>query len=198
MARPEQHLPLFPLNTVLFPGGPLSLRIFEPRYLDMVKECTREDCEFGVCLIKQDGDTEGVATPVPLGTTARIVDFFTMDDGLLGIKATGVQKFRIESTWMRDNGLMMADVEMLPPAAGMPMETQHLLLKTLLERLLENVSEHYPHAGPLELNDSDWVASRLSELLPLELQTKQELLEIDDPTVRLDRLIDLVPSLQSD
>ncbi|MDJ0654166.1 MAG: LON peptidase substrate-binding domain-containing protein [Xanthomonadales bacterium] len=198
MGRPEQHLPIFPLNTVLFPGGPLSLRVFEPRYLDMVKECTREDTEFGVCLILHGAEAGSAAAPVGLGTTARIVDFFTMEDGLLGIRATGVQRFRLGSTWVRDNGLLMAEVEMLAPPAATPLDTRYLLLRTLLERLLENVAEHYPHAGQQELGDSDWVACRLSELLPLELDVKQQLLETDDPQERLDQLIELVPTLQSD
>jgi len=89
-------IPLFPLNTVLFPGGPLSLRIFEPRYLDLVRDCTRNGSGFGVCLILQGREAGEPAVPAAVGTFARIVDFYTLSDGLLGIRAEGGERFRVE------------------------------------------------------------------------------------------------------
>ncbi len=195
--QPTQKIPIFPLNTVLFPGGPLSLRIFEPRYLDMVRDCAAQDSEFGVNLIVDGKEAGETPSTVVMGTTARIQDFYTMDDGLLGITAIGVQRYRILKTAVRDNGLLTAEVALVPPAPTQPLKTEHLLLRTLLERLLDSVSEHY-NPQPVRLEDADWVGSRLSELLPLDGTTRQMLLELDDPGRRLDRLLEIVPQLQSD
>lgn len=196
MPDPQQHIPLFPLNTVLFPGGPLSLRIFEPRYVDMVRECTAGNTEFGVCLNAEGSEAGSRSTRAQVGTTARIDDFYTLEDGLLGIGATGIQRFSVLQTEVRDNGLLVADVRMLPPAPTVPVKTEHLLLRTLLERLLDNFGAAY--AGrPMLLDDADWVGCRLSELLPLAPADKQNLLEIDDPVARLDLLMNVVPQLQS-
>lgn len=194
---PTQRLPIFPLNTVLFPGGPLSLRIFEPRYLDMVRDCTASDSEFGVNMIVDGKDTGETPATVVVGTSARIQDFYTMDDGLLGIAAVGIQRYRIIRTSVRDNGLLTAEVALLPPTPPQPLETEYLLLRTLLERLLDSVSEHYD-PQPVRLDDADWVGCRLAELLPLDGPTRQLMLELEDPTKRLDRLLEIVPRLQSE
>jgi len=106
-------LPLFPLNTVLFPGGPLRLRIFEPRYLDMVSRCMREDSGFGVALIVAGREAGGAAQTVTIGTHARIVDFEQLDDGLLGITARGERRFRIVHAHQESDGLNVAQVEWL-------------------------------------------------------------------------------------
>ncbi len=194
---PIQHIPIFPLNTVLFPGGPLSLRIFEPRYLDMIRDCAAADSEFGVNLIVDGKDTGQTPTTVVMGTTAKIQDFYKMDDGLLGITAVGVQRYRIVKTSVRDNGLLTASVALVAPATGHRLATEHLLLQTLLERLLDSVREHYD-PQPLQLDDAEWVGCRLAELLPLDSATRQRLLEINEPARRLDRLLEIVPQLQSD
>src|SRR6516165_3033400 len=97
----ETTIPLFPLNTVLFPGGPLPLRIFETRYLDMVRHCMRERCPFGVVLIRAGAEVGAVAETTAIGTTARIVDFNSMPDGLLGISCIGERKFRVLRRWQQ-------------------------------------------------------------------------------------------------
>src|ERR1700716_2112001 len=97
--------PLFPLNTVLFPGGPLPLRIFETRYVDMVRHCMRERCAFGVVLIRAGAEVGAVADTAAVGTTARIVDFNSMPDGLLGITCVGERKLRVLRRWQQDDGL---------------------------------------------------------------------------------------------
>ena len=196
MTEPLQHIPLFPLDTVLFPGGPLNLRIFEPRYVDMVRDCTAADSEFGVCLSCTGDEAGGVEAAAQVGTTARIVDFFTLEDGLLGIAAIGVQRFSIQKTDVRRNGLAVGDVQMLAPAPEIALAPEYLLLRTLLERLLDNVGQTYKDQA-LRLDDADWVGCRLSELLPLPLPDKQRALETDDPTERLDLLLNIVPQLQS-
>ncbi|MFK7957227.1 MAG: LON peptidase substrate-binding domain-containing protein [Lysobacterales bacterium] len=197
MNTPTQHIPIFPLNTVLFPGGPLSLRIFEPRYLDMVRDCAAQDSEFGVNLIVDGKEAGQTPSTVVMGTTAKIQDFNTMDDGLLGITAVGVQRYRIVTTSARDNGLLTAHVALVPPPENTFIATEHLLLRTLLERLLDSVVEHY-NPQPQRLDDADWVGCRLAELLPLDGPSRQRLLEIDEPYRRLDRLLEIVPQLQSD
>ena len=103
-------LPLFPLHTVLVPGAALGLRVFEPRYLDLVRECGRRGSGFGVCLIAEGEEAGRPAVPESCGTEARIEDFDTGADGLLQLRLRGHRRFRVESTRLRDNGLVVAEV----------------------------------------------------------------------------------------
>ena len=187
----QTALPLFPLNTVLFPGGPLPLRIFETRYLDMVRHCMRERCPFGVVLIRAGAEVGAVADTAAVGTTAHIVDFNPMPDGLLGISCLGEQKFRVLRRWQQGDGLNVADIELLPreERLTLPEEFQHL--GVLLRKVLPELGELY--AGiPLQPDDAAWVGYRLAEILPVSLSEKQHCLEVDDPLVRLARLNPLI------
>ena len=160
MSEAIQTLPLFPLKTVLFPGGPLRLQIFEPRYLDMVRECTSQGSEFGVCLIVEGAEAGGQTATVRVGTTARIVDFFTTDKGLLGIQASGIQRFELTNTRVRDNGLAIGDVSLWEPEPEIPVDPQFSVLTQILERLMEQAAEYYPGYEASMLDDSSWVGCR--------------------------------------
>jgi Lon protease-like protein len=183
---------LFPLHTVLFPGGPLPLRIFETRYTDMVRRCMREQQPFGVVLI-QEGDEAGpVATTATIGCSVRIADFYTLKDGLLGISCVGERKFRVLRVWRATDGLNMGEVIWLDaePAQALPPEYERL--GATLRRAVEELPQQYQHVEK-HFDDASWVGARLTELLPIELNDKQLLLELDDPIARLDALLGLVP-----
>ena len=184
---------LFPLHTVLFPGGPLPLRIFETRYTDMVRRCMREQQPFGVVLI-QEGDEAGpVATTATVGCSARIVDFYTLKDGFLGISCVGDRKFRVLRVWRAPDGLNMGEVTWLEaePAHALPEEYERL--GDTVRRAVDELSQQYQHVEK-HFDDAAWVGARLTELLPIELNDKQVLLELDDPIARLDALLELVPN----
>jgi Lon protease-like protein len=184
---------LFPLHTVLFPGGPLPLRIFETRYTDMVRRCMREQQPFGVVLI-QDGDEAGdVATTATVGCTARIADFHTLHDGLLGISCVGERKFRVARVWRASDGLNMGEVSWLPAEIALPLPERYGHLANTVRRALEDLAEHYEHVER-KFEDAAWIGARLTELLPIELADKQALLELDDPIERLDTLLTVVPA----
>jgi Lon protease-like protein len=184
---------LFPLHTVLFPGGPLPLRIFETRYTDMVRRCMREQQPFGVVLI-QDGDEAGeVATTATVGCTARIADFHTLHDGLLGISCVGERKFRVLRVWRASDGLNMGEVSWLAAEPELPLPGQYGHLADTVRRALEDLSEHYEHVER-KFEDAAWIGARLTELLPIELADKQALLELEDPIERLETLLTVVPS----
>jgi len=184
---------LFPLHTVLFPGGPLPLRIFETRYTDMVRRCMREQQPFGVLLI-QEGDEAGeVATTATVGCTARIADFHTLPDGLLGISCVGELKFRVSRVWRASDGINMGEVSWLPAEPVVPLPEQYGYLAETVRRALDDLSEHYEHVER-KFDDAAWVGARLTELLPIELDDKQALLELDDPIERLNSLLAVVPS----
>jgi uncharacterized protein len=183
---------LFPLHTVLFPGGPLPLRIFETRYTDMVRRCMREQQPFGVVLI-QEGDEAGVvATTATVGCTARIADFHTLKDGLLGISCIGERKFRVQRVWRAADGLNMGEIVWLPAEPSLPLAAVHARLAATLRRALDELTEHYENVEP-KFDDAAWVGSRLAELMPIELVEKQALLELQDPIERLDALLAAVP-----
>jgi Lon protease-like protein len=194
---PTIDIPLFPLGTVLFPGGFLELRIFEQRYLDMVRDCARDSAGFGVCLILQGDEASGRAAPAAIGTVAHIVDFYTMPDGLLGIRAEGRSRFRVESSRIRDNGLAHAQVHVWPdePMVGIPAE--FLLLVTILERLLEKFGGEHSKAPRERFDDASWVGFRLAEILPFENDERQLLLQQTDPLERLTQLVHYLPRFQA-
>ena len=182
---------LFPLHAVLFPGGPLPLRIFETRYTDMVRRCMREQQPFGVVLI-QDGDEAGeVATTATVGCTARIVDFHTLHDGLLGISCVGVRKFNVQRVWRAGDGLNMGEVAWLPVEPELSVPADCVRLATTVRRALEELSDHYENVER-KFDDAAWIGARLAELLPIELADKQALLELDDPIERLRTLLTVV------
>jgi Lon protease-like protein len=186
-------LPLFPLRTVLVPGAALGLRLFERRYLDMVRECGRSGRGFGVCLILSGEEAGAPATPAAFGTEARIEDFGSGEDGLLTLQVRGARRFHVERSRVRDNGLLVADVRWCDPDPDEELLPQHALLATLLERLLEQVGGEHANAGPARFDDAAWVGWRLAELLPLEPVQRQALLQQDDPHARLDALLALLP-----
>lgn len=180
---------LFPLNIVLFPDGPLPLRIFETRYVDMVGRCLREQRCFGVVLIRA-GKEVGPVDTYETGTLARITDFDRLPDGLLGLSCVGSTKFRIRSTSVASDGLNRADIEELAPEPPMSVPPRHARLARLLATVLPQLGEVYTGIE-MRLDDAAWVGHRLAEILPLPLNEKQALLELDDPVQRLDQLAPL-------
>ncbi|HEX7341916.1 MAG TPA: LON peptidase substrate-binding domain-containing protein [Rhodanobacteraceae bacterium] len=189
-------IPLFPLATVLFPGGPLELRIFEPRYLDLVRECTRSDSCFGVCLILDGQEVGAPATPAAVGTLARITDFFTSAEGVLGICAEGGTRFRVSRARARNDGQLRGDVACWPEEPGLPLPAEFGLLETILHRLVEQMAPPWKEAPQARYDDASWVGFRLAELLPLDGSERQQLLEMIDPLERLAWLRDVLARFQ--
>jgi Lon protease-like protein len=174
------EIPLFPLNIVLFPGGPLPLRIFETRYIDMVRRCMRESIGFGV-----------VAGTHAVGTMAKIVDFHQLQDGLLGLSCVGEQRFRILSRRRQADGLNLAEVEPLAAEPPTPLPERHAGLAELLQSVLPQLGETYAGIG-MRLDDAVWVGNRLAEILPMAPADKQRCLELEDPVARLELLAPLI------
>jgi Lon protease-like protein len=178
------EIALFPLNTVLFPGGPLGLRIFETRYIDMIRRCMREDTGFGVVLIREGPEAGGPATTFDVGTCARISDFSQQRDGLLGISAIGTRRFRILARRRARDGLNLADVEWLAGEASVALPEEFAELGPAVDAALDQAGapylglERYP-------GDAAWVSARLAEVLPFPAVHKQHCLELDDPVERL-------------
>ena len=180
---------------VLFPGGPLPLRIFETRYVDMVRRCMRESQGFGVVLIREGGEV-GPAETFDVGTLADIVDFHQLQDGLLGLSCVGRQRFRIRSRSRQADGLNVAEVERLPAEPKVPVPPRHARLAQLLQSVLPQLGEVY-EGMEMRLEDAAWVGHRLAEILPIPLTDKQSCLELDDPIARLDVLSPLAPAAPS-
>ena len=193
---PLIEMPLFPLATVLFPGGQLQLRIFEPRYLDLVRECSRNDTGFGVCLILDGREAGMPAVPTAIGTIARISDFHRDEDGLLGIVAEGGSRFRVERSRARADGLLRGEVEIWPTEPEQQVPVEFALLQSILERLIETMAPHWRHAPRSAYDDASWVGFRLAELLPLDPVEQQRMLELTDPVLRLAELRDILPRFQ--
>jgi len=188
-------IPLFPLHTVLFPNGALPLRIFEPRYLDMISTCMKNGNGFGICLIKEGSEVGKAAETYEMGTLSEI-SYFNMDvNGMLCITAHGKQRFHILSKSVLPNQLTIADVELLANEPDIEIPDSFLPAVEVLRNLLSQLG--YPFAKlEKHYNNASWVGSRLAELLPLRLEHKQYLLQINDPIQRLDRLWQLMEELE--
>lgn len=183
---PDQLTPLFPLKTVLFPGGVLPLRIFEARYLDMIGRCLKRSQRFGVLMIV-DGSEVGPARTARVGTLAEIVDWHQEADGLLGIVVVGRERFRLDELSVLEDGLYVGRIHVLEdePRRALPQRYAHLpkLLRQVLQR-----TGAYAQPDEENFEDATWVGYRLAEILPMSLEDRQACLEMKDPVARLDKL----------
>lgn len=184
-----RDLPLFLLNTVLHSGGRLELRVFETRYMDMVKDCLRHATPFGVCLLARGDEVVGTvpAEPHAVGTLARIIDWDMPQMGILNIVVQGEGRFRIHDHHIAKDGVTRAKAEMLPEPKVTPIPGDYARLVPLLRGLLEALEEDMP-PKPHRFYDAAWVADRWAELLPLPLLLRQNMLEMDDGVVRLEAI----------
>ncbi len=178
------RVPLFPLSTVLFPGGPLPLRIFETRYVDMISDRMRNSAPFGVVLIRE-GSEAGPAQTFTVGTLATITDFYQGSDGLLGVTAIGQQRFRILATERQADGLNVAEIELLDDEPVVPLPSEYRPLAKILDGVLDDLGRLYEDLER-QLDDAGWVSNRFLEILPIDLGQKQHCLEDEDPLSRLE------------
>lgn len=192
-----QSLPLFPLDTVLFPGGLLTLRVFEARYLDLVRECSRDGQGFGICLILEGSEVGQPALPAAVGCEARITDFSTGSDGLLVLSVRGERRFHAHRTRVRDNGLVLAEVDWYETPAQQFVQPEHQLLALLLRRIVDRAGAPFDQVEKPLFDDADWVSWRLAEWLPMSRPMRQSLLVESDPHARLQRLVEIIPDVQA-
>ncbi|HEY6721936.1 MAG TPA: LON peptidase substrate-binding domain-containing protein [Burkholderiales bacterium] len=178
------RVPIFPLNTVLFPGGLLPLRVFEARYMDMTRECLKHDAPFGVCLIYQGSEVGAPAIPEGVGCLAKIRECDMQQQGILNLKTLGSQRFRILERETNTQGLISADVELIPPDASVAVPEKFAACSKLLEMVVADQGKPV-FAEPHAFNDATWVGYRLTEILPVPLVAKQKLLELSDSLGRL-------------
>ena len=194
-------IPLFPLNIVLFPGGRFDLQIFERRYIDLVSHCMRTGTGFGICLLKSGDETNGNnlnQTVYNTGTYAKIVDWDQLESGLLGITVEGAVKFVAQDFWKEEDDVLHASVEFSDiestEADVIPLGDEY----TALSELLRNLEDHPLVAGrnlSIDYSDLRQLGWRLSELIPLGIEVRQELLEINDPMERLSKNEKLVSEM---
>jgi len=172
-------IPLFPLQTVLFPGGALPLKIFEQRYMDMAKTCLKVEAPFGVCLIAQGQEVGAAAEPHAVGTLARIAQWDMEQFGVLQLVVHGGERFRVRRHWTEPSGLVQGEIELLPnlPRQSIPPDCGGLV--TLLRAIVADLGEAGP-PPPYRFDDAAWVGHRFCEVLPIPNTARQMLLELDD------------------
>jgi uncharacterized protein len=177
-------LPLFPLNTLVFPGGRLPLRVFEQRYLDMVKQAIADNTPFGICAIREGAEVGAPAVPYTIGTRVLITDWDMPQTGILHIDTQAQERFVIRSIHAEPNGLLIGTVESVSVEAASAIPDDLLLAAEILRQIVNEYGDaHFP--APHDFDDAVWVGYRLSEVLPLKLSTKQNLLEMNDSVERL-------------
>ncbi len=170
----------------------MPLRVFEPRYLDMISRCLKDDSAFGVVLIAE-GTESGEARLVEIGTMARITDWYQGSDGILGVTAVGTTRFQLGSVTQQNDGLYLGTVEELPPAPQVALPDDYRPMATLLETIIDDLGKLYEPL-PKRYDDAEWVGARFAEILPMQLEEKQQCLEMNDP---LELLRFVRPMLQS-
>ncbi len=189
MGMDEREVFIFPLNTVLFPGGRLPLRVFEQRYMEMAKQCIAGNLPFGVCQIKEGQETGTPAVPEAVGCLARITEWDMPQLGMFQLQTVGTQRFRILESAVARNGLISARIELLPDEA--PVAPASALCAEVLKASIDKVgAEHFP--SPHRFDDAAWIGYRLSEILPIDRDLRQRLLQLSDPAERLSQLEDVL------
>ena len=181
--------PIFPLRTILFPDSKLPLRIFEPRYIDMVSKCMKDSLEFGVVLSRESNDPKMFET-YNIGTMAKIIDWEQGNDGLLGITTIGTNKFKLLGMNKQEDGLNIGDVEIIQREGHFKPTENFSNLVSLLKAILDDINLYNDDEKKFE--SASWVSFRFAEILPLKLEDKQKCLEIDDPIIRLNYLEPLI------
>jgi Lon protease-like protein len=184
MSADALEIPIFPLNTVLFPGGLLPLRVFEARYMDMTRECMREEKPFGVCLIRSGREVGEPAVPEDIGCLAHIAEWDMQALGVLNLRALGGQRFRIRDRTVGAQGLIRAHVDLIAPEETVDVPEEFGACIRLLELVVADKSAAV-FAEPHRFEDASWVGYRLTEILPVPLAAKQRLLELGDSVTRL-------------
>lgn len=184
MTNPDYAL--FPLSSVVFPGGLMPLRIFEPRYLDMVSMCMKGQTGFGICAANEAPEGQ-FSTPRLVGTLVEIVDFDRLDDGALGIRVEGQRRFQVMTTHQADNGLWWGSVEFMAEAEDRACPEDLTELKQVTQALIGHTDLPYePQAS--DYDSAAWLSGRLTELLPFDAETKHKLLATNDPLERLQQI----------
>jgi len=192
---PIMNVPLFPLNSVVLPGGRIPLQLFEPRYLDMLTRCLKEDRGFVIVLLREGLENGKVAAFYDIGTYVRIIDFKQLDSGLLGITVEGQSKVSVVRSWQQEDGLNVGDVECLLAEGVLMIPECYAELPSVLKALfLHPVIRDL--GMEVDYDDARDVGWRLTELLPLDKREKQRLVELQDPLERLGRLNDLLEALE--
>ncbi len=181
------NIPLFPLSSIVLPGGRLPLRLFEPRYIRMVSECMKKDGGFGICLARPQGTAGLDAKPFPLGAVSKVIDFDQGSDGLLHITVLGEQEFTIESFHVESDGLLIGEVVLQQRPAATPMPSAYSGLAVKLSQILDHLEPHISFPDR-DLDDAEWVCNRLLELLPIDADHKYEMLSNFDTNSRLKAL----------
>jgi len=188
------QLPLMPLNTVLFPGMPMPLAIFEQRYLRMVEECRCRDIPFGVALLRNGPEVGGIGEPHSVGTSALIVETTDTDDGL-HIVVVGRERFRIRALEV-DDDLLRAEVALIPASRQTAHVSQELLqeLSHMLQRHVRTILEllGLPAVEVALPPDPERLSFMIAAHLTAGLAVRQGLLEIDDPGERLVQVRELL------
>ncbi|TXL65463.1 LON peptidase substrate-binding domain-containing protein [Zeimonas arvi] len=190
-ASTPAELAIFPLNTVLFPGGVLPLRIFEARYMDMARDCMAAQVPFGVCLITAGGEVGEPAEHEAVGCEARIVDWDMQQLGLLQVRTIGGRRFRVSTRRVQPDGLVRAATEPIPDDPDLPIPGELAVCASLVGRLIEDLVEKEIDPmkkmiePPYRLDSATWVGNRLCEFLPISPKARQRLMALDDPLTRL-------------
>lgn len=195
MLQNDMWLPLFPLKTVLFPGGILPLKVFETRYIDMVRECMKRDAPFGVVLIRSGQEVGAPADPETIGCLAHISQWDMPSLGLMMLRTEGGERFRIRETRVLADNRLEARVDMIAADSEIPVSTVHVDCAKALKIVIDDIdakgeaepggASDSPFARPIRLDSAAWVANRWCEILPIPLKARQKLMELADAHSRL-------------
>jgi len=195
MQQPDDWIPLFPLKTVLFPSGILPLKVFETRYIDMVRDCMKNNAPFGVVLIKSGQEVGAAAEPENIGCLAHITDWDMQELGVMMLRTRGGERFRILETRVLPDQRLEARIEMIAADSIIPVSDIHVVCAKTLKIVIDDITTRgraelgdefiSPFSDPIQLDSASWVANRWCEILPIPLAARQKLLELEGAESRM-------------
>lgn len=196
-AHAIEEIPIFPLSQVLFPGGRIALRVFEPRYVAMTKDCIRDGTPFGISLIRAGFEAGTPAIPHDIGCSAHILEWDIPAPNLFGLVVRGERCFQLMQRHTRDDGLIIGQVRWIDPPDPVPLPDNEAMMADLLRQIMAQVGEeHFP--TPHRFDDAAWVAYRLAEIIATLPERKVALLGVNDPLRALDMVRDWIAESQQD
>lgn len=187
-----KNIPIFPLKSIILPGGQFPLRIFERRYLDMTRECLKNDKGFVIALTKRDSDY--ISSVYDYASYVEIVDWSQLDGGLLGITVEGKNIVKLNNYALDESNLLKGDALEIDCGIDYLVPQKYQILSKFYKKIYPEIKAYIFHIKP-KYNDANWLGFRLIECLPLELDDKADLISMQEPLDRLERILHIVKKI---
>ena len=182
-------IPIFPLKSIILPGGQFPLRIFERRYLDMIRDSLKTNSGFVIALTKKDADY--ISSVHDYACYVNIVDWSQLDGGLLGITVEGKSLVTLSNCKLDETNLLRGDAQQIKSSIDHLIPQKYQILSKFYRKIYPEIKAYIFHNKP-KYNDANWIGFRLIECLPIEISDKADLISTNEPLDRLEKILHIV------